>query len=78
MSVAKDEPRPSDPEPSSGRDEASPARDPRPLCPSCGSGRTQPFTHAGPVARFNMKCTSCGHLFKAPRPLMDRPRPSPL
>ncbi|MEX0834156.1 MAG: hypothetical protein WD276_09860 [Actinomycetota bacterium] len=36
----------------------------RPACPSCGSKQTQPFTHAGPVARVNMKCTDCGHLFK--------------
>ena len=39
----------------------------RPACPSCGSPRTQPFTHAGPVARVNMKCTNCGHLFRADR-----------
>jgi superfamily II DNA/RNA helicase len=39
---------------------------PRPPCPVCGSLRIQPFTHAGPVARVNMKCTSCGHLFKRP------------
>jgi DNA-3-methyladenine glycosylase II len=36
----------------------------RPACPVCGSTRTQPFPHAGPAARVNMKCTSCGHLFK--------------
>lgn len=40
---------------------------PRPACPSCGSLRTQPFTHAGPVARVNMKCTNCGHLFRSGR-----------
>ena len=40
---------------------------PRPACPSCGSTRTQPFTHAGPVARVNMKCTNCGHLFRSGR-----------
>jgi len=40
---------------------------PRPPCPVCGSLRTQPFTHAGPVARVNMKCTNCGHLFKSPK-----------
>lgn len=37
----------------------------RPACPNCGSRHTQPFTHAGPVARVNMKCDDCGHLFKA-------------
>lgn len=36
----------------------------RPGCPSCGSPHTQPFTHAGPVARVNMKCNDWGHLFK--------------
>jgi hypothetical protein len=36
----------------------------RPACPSCGSTHTQPFTHAGPAARVNMRCTDCGHLFK--------------
>jgi rubredoxin len=35
------------------------------ICPSCGSERTQPFTHAGPAARVNRKCTDCGWLFKA-------------
>jgi rubredoxin len=35
-------------------------------CPVCGSGRTQPFLHAGPAARVNMKCVTCGHLFKDP------------
>lgn len=44
------------------RDQASDVRA-RPACPSCGSAHTQPFTHAGPVARVNMKCTDCGHLF---------------
>jgi DNA-directed RNA polymerase subunit RPC12/RpoP len=33
-------------------------------CPSCGSAHTQPFSHAGPAARVNRKCTDCGHLFK--------------
>ena len=37
----------------------------RPDCPFCGSTKTQPFTHAGPGARVNMKCTHCGHLFHA-------------
>jgi hypothetical protein len=46
------------------RDQATDVRA-RPECPSCGSSRTQPFTHAGPVARVNMKCTDCGHLFRA-------------
>ena len=36
----------------------------RTACPSCGSGQTQPFTHAGPGARVNMKCRTCGYLFK--------------
>jgi hypothetical protein len=51
----------------------------RPACPQCGSGRTQPFTHAGPVARVNMKCTDCGHLFKHRRaePPPDEPQGSP-
>ena len=35
-------------------------------CPVCGSSRTQPFPHAGPAARVNMKCNDCGHLFKDP------------
>ena len=38
---------------------------PRPDCPFCGSTKTEPFTHAGPGARVNMKCTHCGHLFHA-------------
>jgi rubredoxin len=38
----------------------------RPACPVCGSTRTQPFTHAGPGARVNMKCIDCGHLFRHP------------
>jgi hypothetical protein len=46
---------------------------PRPPCPSCGSTRTQPFTHAGPVARVNMKCTDCGQLFKEQRPRTEEP-----
>jgi rubredoxin len=51
----------------SRRDTDPSGRDARPACPSCGSTRTQPFTHGGPVARVNMKCTVCGHLFKAQR-----------
>ncbi len=35
-------------------------------CPVCGSTRTQPFLHAGPAARVNMKCNDCGNLFKDP------------
>lgn len=35
-------------------------------CPVCGSSRTQPFNHAGPAARVNMKCNDCGNLFKDP------------
>jgi hypothetical protein len=46
------------------RDQAPDLR-PRPACPSCGSSHTQPFTHAGPGARVNMKCTDCGHLFRS-------------
>ncbi len=38
----------------------------RPACPMCGSMRMQPFTHVGPAARVNMKCTNCGHLFRGP------------
>jgi rubredoxin len=44
------------------------AMPPRPACPSCGSAHTQPFTHAGPAARVNMKCLNCGHLFKHRQP----------
>jgi rubredoxin len=55
-----------------GKDEPDlhPSKEPpaRPSCPSCGSAHTQPFTHAGPVARVNMKCIDCGHLFKEQRP----------
>jgi hypothetical protein len=46
------------------REEAGGAA-PRPACPSCGSVHTQPFTHAGPGARVNMKCRTCGHLFRS-------------
>jgi hypothetical protein len=49
---------------SRGSSEAPPARPP---CPRCGSAHTQPFTHAGPGARVNMKCIDCGHLFKQAR-----------
>ena len=35
-------------------------------CPVCGSSHTQPFLHAGPAARVNMKCNDCGNLFKDP------------
>jgi hypothetical protein len=66
--MAKDEARPAGSDPASEREDRPPARDPRPICPSCGSGRTQPFTHGGPAARVNMKCTVCGHLFKEQRP----------
>jgi len=34
-------------------------------CPRCRSARTQPWGHAGPGARVNRKCDSCGNLFKA-------------
>ena len=43
-----------------------PAPTPRLPCPFCGSARTQPFTHAGPGARVNMRCMDCGHQFKDP------------
>ena len=36
----------------------------RPLCPFCGSAKTQPYTHAGPAARPSMKCTTCGQRFR--------------
>jgi len=36
----------------------------RPACPSCGSEQSQPYIHAGPAARVNMKCNNCGHLYK--------------
>jgi hypothetical protein len=36
----------------------------RPACPRCGSAHTQPFTHAGPGGRVNMKCIDCGELFR--------------
>lgn len=67
MNVAKDEAPPAGPADSPGPADASHGRDPRPDCPSCGSPRTQPFDFGGPVARFNMKCTVCGHLFKVQR-----------
>lgn len=41
----------------------------RPVCPFCGSAKTQPYTHAGPAARSSMKCTTCGQRFRvAPNP----------
>jgi hypothetical protein len=42
----------------------SPGRPTRMPCPVCGSTRTQPFGHAGPAARVNMRCLSCGHQFR--------------
>ena len=36
----------------------------RPVCPFCGSTKTQPYTHAGPAARTSMKCTTCGQRFR--------------
>jgi hypothetical protein len=48
------------------RDEVPDDR-PRPVCPSCGSTKTQPFLHAGPAARVNMRCRDCGHTFRAAR-----------
>jgi hypothetical protein len=41
-----------------------PGRPSRMACPLCGSTRTQPFPHAGPAARVNMRCLNCGHLFR--------------
>jgi hypothetical protein len=41
-----------------------PAPPARMACPVCGSPRTQPFTHAGPAARVNMRCLRCGHQFR--------------
>ncbi len=48
------------------REQAGDAR-PRPVCPACGSTRTQPYLHAGPGARVNMKCNDCGQLFREAR-----------
>ena len=45
------------------REQAGDAR-PRSACPVCGSARTQPYLHAGPGARVNMKCNDCGQLFR--------------
>jgi hypothetical protein len=36
----------------------------RPVCPFCGSTKTQPYSHAGPAARKRMKCTTCGRAFR--------------
>jgi len=36
----------------------------RPVCPFCGSSKTQPNAHAGPAARKSMKCTTCGRTFR--------------
>jgi hypothetical protein len=52
-----------EPAPGSQGDRAPVASDRAP-CPSCGSTRTLPFPHAGPGARVNMRCTTCGHQFK--------------
>ena len=35
----------------------------RPMCPFCGSTKTQPYMHAGPASR-SMKCTTCGCTFR--------------
>jgi hypothetical protein len=43
-----------------------PERPARMACPVCESSHTQPFLHAGPGARVNMKCNDCGNLFKDP------------
>ena len=45
------------------RDGATPS-DPRPLCPFCGSTKTQRYTHAGPAAKPSFKCTTCGRRFR--------------
>jgi hypothetical protein len=45
------------------RDAPRPAA--RPVCPFCGSTKTQPYTHAGPAAKPSMKCTTCGQRFRA-------------
>jgi hypothetical protein len=45
------------------RDKAPPLAA-RPVCPFCGSEKTQPYTHAGPAARKTMKCTTCGRTFR--------------
>jgi hypothetical protein len=61
------------PESTGDTDRPEPARHeppPRPACPRCGSAHTQPFSHAGPGARVNMKCIDCGQLFRHP----ERPR----
>jgi tRNA(Ile2) C34 agmatinyltransferase TiaS len=44
--------------------EIAPDTRPRPACPNCGSTKTQPFTFSGSGGRANMKCTTCGQLFK--------------
>jgi hypothetical protein len=49
------------------REQAGDARA-RPVCPTCGSTRTQPYLHAGPGARVNMKCNDCGQLFRGTVP----------
>jgi superfamily II DNA/RNA helicase len=51
---------------SGGQPKAGGQPRPRPACPSCGSGHTQPFTHGGPGARLNMTCIDCGNLFRDP------------
>jgi hypothetical protein len=58
---------PSEPEaerPASETPAAQAGRPTRMPCPVCGSTRTQPFGHAGPAARVNMRCLRCGHQFR--------------
>ena len=54
-----------DPEGTEGTVGTTPHVEPpaRPACPRCGSLHTQPFAHAGPAARVNMKCIDCDMLF---------------
>ena len=59
-------PEPETPNGAAGSDRARTEPPPRPACPRCGSAHTQPFSHAGPGARVNMKCIDCGQLFRHP------------
>ena len=67
MGVESEERTLPDPDGTEETAEATPPRvepPPRPACPRCGSLHTQPFGHAGPAARVNMKCIDCDMLFK--------------
>ena len=55
-----------EPTPTPARRDDGPIPSPRLPCPTCGSTKTQPFAHAGPAARVNMRCDTCGQLFKDP------------